>query len=276
MQQERERPGFTIDDQDEREQTTVEQLKQMKILPLKGQTQLVSIVEFQPRTIFLPLDKSIAYSKHVRLVLEDLPTIDERLFDYIEQKYPHRLDSIKRLLKDLGKIDEFSSIISHFLYLFLPIHIGISESRNSRRIFSNHILPIMSDLEQWLTKPDAVLLAYTIFIYKELYCPNPGHFASDMEKLKTTLILKIGQGKFMRLNPNGPNIIHLPLSYGCSISLESLKLPKYRFTFISDDYFRQYKQEIFSQERECRQFVRFLNELDVEEFFFVRRVQSSK
>ncbi|CAF3179029.1 unnamed protein product [Rotaria sp. Silwood2] len=86
LQQERERPGFNIDDDNQREQTTIEQLKQMKIIPLKDQTQLVSIEQYQERAIFFPLDKSISYAKHLKIVLEDLPTIDERLLDYIEKK----------------------------------------------------------------------------------------------------------------------------------------------------------------------------------------------
>ena len=82
----------------------MDQLKQMKIIPLKEQTRLVSIQEFHERAILFPLDKSTPYEKHLKLVLEDLPTLDERLIDYIEKKYPRRLESIKRLLKDLGKL----------------------------------------------------------------------------------------------------------------------------------------------------------------------------
>lgn len=134
----------------------------------------------------------------------------------------------------------------------------------------------MSDLGQWLTKSDAVLIAYVIFIYKELYSPNPGHFASEMEKLKTKLIIRTRQGKFIPLNQKGANIIHLPLSYDCSVSLDLLKLPKYQFTFISDDYYQEYNKEIFHQNRDRRQFVQFLNELDIEGFFLIKTVQTSK
>ncbi|CAF4848454.1 unnamed protein product [Rotaria sp. Silwood1] len=251
LQQERERPGFNIDDDNQREQTTIEQLKQMKIIPLKDQTQLVSIEQYQERAIFFPLDKSIPYAKHLKIVLEDLPTIDERLLDYIEKKYPRRLESIKRLLKDLG----------------------ISESRNSRRIYSNHMIPIISDISQWSAKSDSVLIAYVIFIYKEIYAPKPDHFASEMEKLKNMLIIKIRQGKFIRINSNGPNIVHLTSSYGCKTSLDSLKLSTHQFTFISDDYFQQYHRELFYQDRERYHFINFLNELDIHDFFLVKRVK---
>jgi hypothetical protein len=104
LQQEREKPGFNIDHDDQNEITTIDQLKQMKIIPLREQTRLVSIDEFNERTILFPLDKSSQFDKHLKLVLEDLPTIDERLLEYIENKYPRRLESIKHLLKDLGKL----------------------------------------------------------------------------------------------------------------------------------------------------------------------------
>ena len=122
LQQERERPGFNVDDDNEWQKTTIEQLKQMKILLLKDQTRLVSIELFQPQTIFFPLDKSIIYPKHVRLVLEDLPTLDERLLDFIERKYPHRLESIKHLLKDLGKLEKNRYAHVHFLFRMIESH----------------------------------------------------------------------------------------------------------------------------------------------------------
>jgi hypothetical protein len=62
----------------------------------------VSIEQFKDRAILFPLDKSTPYAKYIRLVYQDLPTIDQRLLDYIEKKYPHRLESIISLLKDLG------------------------------------------------------------------------------------------------------------------------------------------------------------------------------
>lgn len=102
LQQERDQPGLNFDDHDHHEITTMDQLKQMKIFPLKNQIQLVSIEEFQQRAILFPLDKSTQYSKHLKIVLEDLPTLDERLLEYIEKKHPQRLESVKRLLKDLG------------------------------------------------------------------------------------------------------------------------------------------------------------------------------
>ena len=222
----------------------------MKIIPIKDQTRLVSIEEFNQRTILFPLDKSIKYEKHLKIVLEDLPMIDERLLEYIEKKFPRRLDSIKHLLRDLG----------------------VSESRNVQRIYSNHILPIMSNDVQWSTKSDSVLLAYLIFIYKELYSPKPEYFTSEIEKLKNQLIIKTREGKFIQMNSN--NIIHLPSSYGCKQSLDLLSLSKHRFQFISNDYLNEYRAEIFHQDRERYRFISFLNELLIQDFFLVKRVDN--
>ena len=220
----------------------------MKIIPLKQQTKLVSIEEMKERAILFPLDKSIAYEKYLKLVLEDLPTIDDKLLEYIEKKYPRRLESIKRLLQDLG----------------------ISESRNVRRIYSNHIVPIISDDVQWSSKSDSVLIAYVIFIYKLLYSPKPEHFTSEMQNLKNKLIIKTRQGKFVRIDSN---IVHLPTSYGCQKSLDLLKLFTNRFTFISNDYLTQYQTEIFYDDRERNRFVYFLNELDLYDFFLIKKVE---
>ncbi|CAF4228728.1 unnamed protein product, partial [Rotaria magnacalcarata] len=79
----------------------MEELKKMKIIPLQHQSRLVSIEEFSQRTILFPLNKKTPYAKYLKIVLEDTPMIDERLLDFIENKYPRRFDSIKRLLKDL-------------------------------------------------------------------------------------------------------------------------------------------------------------------------------
>ena len=82
--------------------TTMTELKKMKIFPLRNQSRLVSIEEFDQRTILFPLDKTISYPKHLKLVFEDTPMIDERLLDFIEKRYPRRFESVKCLLKDLG------------------------------------------------------------------------------------------------------------------------------------------------------------------------------
>ncbi len=87
-----------------------------------------------------------------------------------------------------------------------------------------------------------------------------------MEKLKNMLIIKVRQGKFIRISSNDPNIVHLTPIYGCKMSLDLLKLPTDQFTFISDDYYN----ELFNQAHERNQFINFLNELGIYEFFLVK------
>ncbi len=97
-----------------------------------------------------------------------------------------------------------------------------------------------------------------------------------MEKLKSKLILKTRQGKFVRINANGNDRIHLTSIYGCQISLELLKFSASRFTFISDDYYNQYRTELFSQDREKHRFIAFLKELQLPDFFLVNRIDNGK
>ena len=223
------------------------ELKRMKIIPLRGQSRLVSIDEFEQRAIVLPLDKKIAYAKYLRTVLEDTPMIDERLLDLIEQKYPRRFEPIKRLLKELG----------------------LTEALNIRGIYSNHILPVMMDDAQWSSKSDAVLIAYVMCIFKDIYAVQPDRFESEFEKLKTQLIVKIHTGKFVRMNSAEHKVIHLPSSYGYGYSLENVKSLRDQLTFISNDYLNLYRQEVFTRENERKQFIHFLVNLGISEFFLV-------
>jgi len=45
-----------------------------------------------------------------------------------------------------------------------------------------------------------------------------------------------------------------------------LKLSKYQFIFISDDYFTQYRSELFRTESDLHGFVAFLKELNLSDF----------
>ncbi|CAF1531360.1 unnamed protein product, partial [Adineta steineri] len=103
LQQKREQMHFDHEHDEQEEKETIIKLKQMKILPLKQQSYLVSVNEFDKHAISFPLDKSVLFSKHLKLVLNDIPTLDEQLLNFIEDKYPRRYDSIKHLLQNLGK-----------------------------------------------------------------------------------------------------------------------------------------------------------------------------
>ena len=103
-----------------RERETIARLKKLKMIPLKHETHLVSMDEYEKQGISLPSVKSAQLSKHLKLVLDDLPTLDEQLLDFIEDKHPRQLDSIKRLLQKLGQFS-FITSLNHLLFLLFLI-----------------------------------------------------------------------------------------------------------------------------------------------------------
>jgi hypothetical protein len=103
LQQQRDQLPYNNIHNETQEKETISKLKQMKIIPLKDQSRLVSVSDFEKHGITFPLNKSIAYSTHFRIVLDDIPRLDEQLLDFIEDKYPRRVDSIKKLLRKIGK-----------------------------------------------------------------------------------------------------------------------------------------------------------------------------
>lgn len=120
-----------------------------------------------------------------------------------------------------------------------------------------------------------MLIAYLIFIYKELYCEQANSFVNEIENLKKKMIIKTRAGKFIRINSDD-NIVHLTSLYGCKISLELVKLKTHQFTFISDDYYNEYCTELFKQENEKHRFAYFLNELGIPAFFHVKHRTDGK
>ncbi|CAF3761406.1 unnamed protein product [Adineta steineri] len=241
LQQKREQIDFDHDEQEEKE--TIIKLKQMKILPLKQQSYLVSVNEFDKHAISFPLDKSVRYSKHLKLVLNDIPTLDEQLLNFIEDKYPRRYDSIKHLLKNLG----------------------ISDLRNIHEIYRQHISPVLLDPARWSLKSESVLMAYLMCIYEYIYLPNRGISENELKILQNNMIIKTRDNKFVSLG--SPDVVvHLTAKYGCRRSLEFLKLSNHQFIFISDDYYNEYRTELFRTDSDLHPFVSFLKELNLSDF----------
>lgn len=127
-------------------------------------------------------------------------------------------------------------------------------------------MPVIRDDSQWSKKSDSTLIAYLICIYKELFALNPETFEYEMKQLKKTMLIKTTNGKFIRLDSD-KTIIHLTSFYGCTLSLEHLKLPNHQFTFISNDYIQEYHKELFYQDYEKRRFLAFLKELGIYDSF---------
>ncbi|CAF2658198.1 unnamed protein product [Rotaria sp. Silwood2] len=243
LQQQREEMNYK-----ERENDTITKLKQLKIIPLKDQSHLVSVDEFSKHTISFPPDKSTQFSKHLKLILDDIPILDEQLLNFIEDKYPRRVDSIKRLL----------------------LNLGISKEYNIREIYRQHILPIMSSPTRWASKSESVLIAYLVCIYEYLYLPNPDIFENELKTLQNKMIIKTRDNKFVSLGSTDV-IVHLTSTYGCRHSLESLNLPNYRFHFISDDYYTEFcRTGLFRSDHDIHFFVKFLKALDLSDFLLVK------
>ena len=87
------------------------------------------------------------------------------------------------------------------------------------------------------------------------------------------MLIKTRDGKFLCLGTSG-TIIHLTSTYGCTKSLESLTSVKHQFTFISDDYIDQYRDEFFSTKDQMNKFVRFLEQLNITEFLQVNNTDT--
>ncbi|CAF3697074.1 unnamed protein product [Rotaria sordida] len=248
LQQQREEMNYK-----ERENDTILKLKQLKIIPLKDQSHLVSIDEFDKHTISFPPDKSTPFSKHLKLVLDDIPTLDEQLLNFIEDKYPRRIDSIKRLLQNLG----------------------ITKAYNIREIYRQHMLPIMSNPTRWSSKSELVLIAYLLCIYEYLYLPNPDIFENELKTLQNKMIIKTHNNQFVSLGSSDV-IVHLTSKYGCRNSLESLNLSNYQFLFMSDDYYTEFcRTGLCRNDHDLRSFVKFLKDLNLSEFLLVNVNETS-
>ncbi|CAF4753864.1 unnamed protein product [Rotaria socialis] len=226
---------------EEIEASKLRELKQLKIFPLSGHSQLVSMDEYKDQVILFPLPKTAQYKKPFKIILNDLPRLDERLIEYIEDKFARRYDSIVCLLKKLRIIDK-PKIMD---------------------IYRIHMQPILWDKSRWSTVSDSVLVAFPLCIYAYL-----DQFENELEQLRKCMVIKTRSGQFVRLDTPGI-IIHLTSAYACTRSLESLISPKHEFTFISDDYINNYRTELFHSNDDVRGFARFLENLGITEFLQV-------
>ncbi len=160
-------------------------------------------------------------------------------------------------------------------YLVLFFRIGINESPNFREIYRQHILPIMSDPNRWSLKSESVLISYLLCIYEYIYLPGPEQFENELKQLQNKMVIKTRDNKFVSLG--SPDIIvHLTSIYGSRISLESLKLAKYKFTFISDDYYLRCPPAILHSKSNMPDLVTFLEELKINDFLQVDSINECK
>ncbi|CAF1112321.1 unnamed protein product [Rotaria sordida] len=252
LQQQQEGEQTYVGHNERVETTSITELKQLKIIPLNGHSRLVSIDEYYEQVILFPLSKTAQYKKPFKIVLNDLPTLDERLLQYIEDKFPRRYESIVNLLKRLANIGD----------------IGLIETPMIKEIYRLHMRPILLDVNRWSTKSDSVLIAFLLCIYTHL-----DQFESEMDQLKKHMVIKTRSGQFVRLDTPG-TIIHLTSTYGCTKSLESLVSSKHEFTFISDDYINNYRNELFRTTDDINNFVRFLGQFNITEFLQINIIDT--
>ncbi|CAF1200654.1 unnamed protein product [Rotaria sp. Silwood1] len=166
------------------ETTTIAELKQLKIIPLNGQSRLVSIDEYNEQVILFPLSKTAQYKKPFKIVLDDLPRLDERLLEYIENKCPRRYESIECLLKKLGMIDK----------------------PKIKDIYRLYMRPTLLDSTRWSTKADSVLIAYLLCIYIHF-----DQFKNELDQLQKHMVIKTRSGQFVCLDtPDRPFYPHDP------------------------------------------------------------------
>jgi hypothetical protein len=131
------------------------------------------------------------------------------------------------------------------ILLFL---IGIRDALNIREIYRQHILPVMADSIRWSTKSDSVLIAYLFCIYEYIYLPYRDAFGNDSEILRKTMVVKTRDNTFVSLGS------------------------KYKFTFISDDYYKLFRADICRQESDIYDFISFLKELHINDFLQIDSV----
>jgi hypothetical protein len=130
----------------------------------------------------------------------------------------------------------------------------------------------MSDPTRWSSKSESLLIAYLLCIYESIYLPDRNLSENDLKTLRSKMLIKTRDNKFVSLG--SPDVsVHLTSKYGCQMSLEELRLSKFKFTFISDDY---WCSEIFRMERGMHSFVAFLKELNLNDFLQVNLINTRK
>jgi hypothetical protein len=133
----------------------------------------------------------------------------------------------------------------------------------------------MADSTRWSTKSESVLIAYLFCIYEYIYLPYRDTFDNDSATLRNTMVIKTRENTFVSLG--SPDVVvHLTSTYNTRMSLDSLRLSKYKFTFISDDYYKIFRAEICRQESDIYDFITFLKELHMNDFLQVDPITKRK
>ncbi|CAF4224734.1 unnamed protein product, partial [Rotaria sp. Silwood2] len=216
------------------------QLKELKMIPIENQTELVSTNEM---TIFFPdttqMNSTEIDRKLIKL-LNDLPTVKIELFHYIEQNYIDRLQEIKELLKKFGIIEKCYDEIYRLLI---------------KPVFENEIM--------WKAKDSETLMMYLLYVYEHIHqrgYPNEKDF--DIDNFKNIVQIKCQNNEFY--NPM-KTTIHLSTTDAFNDRISKL-LKNSNCIFISDDYSNYIKHQ------EKNQWHMFLEKLGISEFLKIETV----
>jgi hypothetical protein len=254
--------GYYFQQREKNENDMLKRLKQVKIFPVDSHKNLVSIDEFQNKTILLPFAKTDKFAKNLRIVVEEIPAIDPRLIQFVEEQHPTRSKQFIDLLKKLG--NKRQTVLSQTFSLSF---LGFQDRPNIRNLYHEYWLPTMSDPKLWATKSSDLLIAYFMCIFEYMYAGEGNISDITMDQLRKILLVKTKQNKFISLG-NEKNFFHLTKTYGARYSAENLPLNTDQYHFISDDYYRDYRdEEIFTKPYFRQRFPQFLLDLKINDFF---------
>lgn len=221
------------------------QLKDLKMIPIESQNELVSTNEMK---IFFPDTKekisNDGNEQKLMKFLNDLPTVKIELFNYIEQNYADRLPDIKDLLKKCGIIE-----------------------KRYDEIYRLAIKPTFETENVWKSKDNETLMMYFLYVYEHIHHKEyPCENGFNIDEFKNIVQIKCQDNQFY--NPI-KTTIHLLITDTFYDKIHTLLNPK-NCLFMSNDYLN------YIQQQEKNQWHIFLEKLGISEFLKIETVFYSK
>lgn len=220
------------------------QLKDLKMIPIENQAELVSTNEM---TIFFPDTTQNILAENDRKfvhLLNDLPTVKIELLNYLEQNHADRFEEIKDLLKKFGIIE-----------------------KRYDEIYRLVIKPSFQNDNLWKEKDSETLMLYLFYVYENIYQTSYEYNKDfNMDEFKTIVQIKCQNNQFY--NPM-KTTIHLASKDAFVDTVSKISLDS-DWIFISDDYAN------YVEEQEIKKWYSFLDSLGISEFFKIETIVHSK
>lgn len=216
-------------------------LKELKMIPIENQTELVSTNEM---TIFFPHTPSTKIDQKFLQLLNDLSTVKRELFDYIKQNYNDRLEEIIKLLKKFGLIE-----------------------KNYDEIYRLLIKPAFENDKIWKAKDDETLMMYLLYVYENIY--QIGYQYNEdfnIDDFTNFVQIKCQDNQFY--NPR-KTIIHLSSADRFNDTITKISQNNNRI-FMSDEYLKYIKGQ------EKNQWYMFLEKMGISEFLKIEPIIHSE